>query len=477
MLYKPYPYQAFSTKHILNNNYSGLFLDMGLGKTISTLTAIDILVNKWFEVSKILIIAPKKVAESVWIDEIEKWDHLKNLTISLVLGTETQRIKALRSQADIYCISRDNVAWLVGFYQTAFPFDMVVIDELSSFKNAKSNRFKALRQIRPKVNRIVGLTGTPRPNGLLDLWSQLYLLDQGERLGQTLISYRERYFTPDKKNEYTQQKKYNIKGPEFMDEKSVGLLGDDFYEKLIYDKISDICISMKTEDYLDLPELIVNDVRVRLSEKTRQQYNDFERDRVLELVEEDGNISAINAAALSGKLLQFANGAVYHGENKEYEIFHDAKLDALEEIVEAANGEPVLIFYTFRHDLDRIKQRLKLYKPVELKTKKDIENWNARKIQVMICHPASAGHGLNLQFGGNIMIFFGLPWSLELYLQAIKRIYRQGLKGAAVLYRLIAVGTMDENVATSLENKNNGQESLMQALKARIKNVLNLSNR
>ncbi len=471
MIYNPHPYQAFSTQHIIKHPSSGLFLDMGLGKTVSTLTAVDLLINDFLEVEKVLVIAPKKVTESVWIDEINKWDHLKGLTISLVIGTEAQRIKALREKANIYCISRDNIAWLISFYKTAFPYDMVVIDELSSFKNHKSQRFKALKQVMPKVSRVVGLTGTPRPNGLLDLWPQLYLLDQGERLGKNITKYREQYFVPDKRNEYTDYKKYNLKGVEQMDASSVDILGDNFYEKLIYDKIADICVSMKSEDYLDLPELILTDVHVKLSDKTRKIYDEFEKSKVLELAEEDGSISAINAAALSGKLRQFANGAVYYGEEKDYQVFHDEKLDALEEIVESANGKPVLVFYEFRHDLERIKAKLKAYKPVELKTKQDMENWNAGKIQIMICHPASAGHGLNLQFGGNIMVFFGLPWSLELYQQAIKRIHRQGVKSIVQLFRLIAVGTMDENVAASLADKDAGQEGLMRALKARVQKI------
>ncbi len=444
-------YQRFSVEHIINNPESALLLEMGLGKTISTLTAINKLMFDYCEISKVLIIAPKRVAESTWTDEIAKWDHLKSLRTSIVLGTERERKEALKVKADIYIINRENVAWLVGYYQSAFPFDFLVIDELSSFKSAKSIRFKSLRMVRPMIKRVVGLTGTIAPNGLIDLWSQMYILDQGARLGKTITNYRERYFTPGKRNG---QVVFNYDLKNEMD-------------KVIYDKIGDICISMKTKDYLDLPERINITHEVKLPKAIQEKYDTFEKEQVLAIIDSDADVSAVNAAALSTKLRQFANGAIYDAE-KNYHVVHDEKLEALEEIVEAANGQPVLVFYSFKHDLARIQKRFKGYKPRMLENSADIADWNAGKIQLLLAHPASAGHGLNLQAGGNIIVWFGVNWSLELYQQANARLDRQGQIKPVIVYHLLTVSTIDQKVFLSLEGKAEGQDSLMDAVKAII---------
>lgn len=458
MRYTPYPYQKHATKHIIDNNYCGLFLEMGLGKTVSTLTAIDMLINQTFEVSKVLVIAPKRVAEDTWTTECDKWDHLRHLKVSRVLGSERERKEALKAKADIYVINRENIVWLIGLYGTAFPFDMVVIDELSSFKSAKAARFKALRQIRPRVNRVVGLTGTPAPNGLLDLWPQMYLLDMGVRLGKTLTGYREKYFNAGKRNGHVVFD-YNLK------KEKDDFIGEDIYEREIYDKIGDICISMKAKDYLTLPGRIDRVVKVNLSSKAKAQYDEFERKQILEIAEA-GDISAVNAAALTGKLQQFANGAVYDDE-KQYHEVHKEKLEALEEIIEGANGQPVMVFYWFKHDLERIKQHLKAYKPEELKGQDTIRRWNNREIQVLLVHPASAGHGLNLQAGGNIMVWFSNIWSLELYEQARARLDRQGQASTVINFRLVVAGTIDEDVVESQEDKALRQDALIHAVRVR----------
>lgn len=450
MEFKAHNYQQFAIQHILTHPYAGLFLDMGLGKTVSTLTAISYLMYEDFEVEKVLVIAPKKVAENTWSNEINKWDHLKHLTVSKVLGSEKARKEALEAKADIYVINRENVAWLVGLYQTAFPFDMVVLDELSSFKSPKAIRFKALRMVRPLVKRIVGLTGTPAPRGLIDLWSQLYLLDMGERLGKTVTNYREKYFTPGRSN-----------GHVVFDYK----LRQDS-DSLIYSKISDICISMKAEDYLTLPERIDRTVEIKLPASIKAKYDEFEKEQVLAL-EDSEDISAINAAALSNKLLQFANGAVYDAEKSFHEV-HTEKLEALEEIVDAANGQSVLVFCSFKHDYERIKKHLKAHKPQLLETPEDEQKWNAGKIQVLLAHPASVGYGLNLQEGGNIIVWYGLNWSLELYQQANARLHRQGQARPVIIHHLVVSGTMDEDVMKSIEGKAECQEALMQAVKVRV---------
>lgn len=441
-------YQKQAIQHIFDHPGCALFLDLGLGKTITTLTAIDRLMYDSFEIGKVLVIAPKRVAEDTWMNEVKNWEHVKHLRLSLVLGTEKQRKEALRRSADIYVINRENVAWLVSMYGSAFPFDMIVIDELSSFKNHASQRFKALRMVRTKVKRVVGLTGTPSPNGLIDLWSQLYLLDMGERLGRSIGNYRNKYFRPGRSNGYVVYEYQANTGS----------------EQEIYAKISDICISMKVEDYLELPDKIVRDIPVHLSAEAQRKYDEFEREQVLQL--QDAEITAVNAAALTNKLLQYASGAVYDGDQKVHYV-HDEKLDMLEEIVEAANS-PVLIFYSYKHELTRIMKRLKTYQPRKLDTGQDIEDWNDGKIQVLLAHPASAGHGLNLQKGGNNIVWFSTPWSLELYLQANARLHRQGQTRPVMIFRLVAHNTHDQRVIQAIENKNTGQESLMEATKALI---------
>lgn len=444
-------YQTFAVQHIISHPEAGLLLDMGLGKTVSTLTAIKKLMDEYLEVNKVLIIAPKRVAESTWCDEIEKWEHLKGLTVSKILGSQKQRKEALKASADIYTINRENVVWLVSHLQGYWPFDMVVIDELSSFKSSKSARFRALRLVRPKTNRVVGLTGTPAPNGLIDLWSQIYLLDMGARLERTITAYRTKYFRPGRTN-----------GQIVFDYKL-----NNGSEEAIYKQIGDICISMKAEDYLQLPERIDRTVDVHLTEKLAEQYMEFEKEQVLALENEDGDISAVNAAALSNKLLQFSNGAIYDSERNVHEI-HSEKLEALEEIVEAANGQSVLVFYSFRHDVSRIMRKLKSFHPKEIGGPEDIKAWNDGNLPLLLAHPASAGHGLNLQGGGHIIVWFGLPWSSELYQQANARLYRQGQSKPVIIHHLIAKGTMDEDVMKALGNKIDKQEALMQAVKARI---------
>ena len=446
-------YQRRGVDHILANPGAGLFLDMGLGKTITTLTAIDRLMYDSFEISKVLVIAPKRVAEDTWMNEVQNWEHVRHLQLSLVLGTERHRKEALHRNADVYVINRENVAWLVSLYGSAFPFDMIVVDELSSFKNHASQRFKSLRMVRTKVKRVVGLTGTPSPNGLIDLWSQLYLLDMGERLGRSVSGYRNKYFRPGRSNGYVVYEYRANTGS----------------EQEIYDKISDICISMKSEDYLELPDKVIRDIPVHLSPETQQRYNEFEKEQVLQL--QDTEITAVNAAALTNKLLQYASGAVYDGERNVHEV-HDEKLDMLEEIVEAANS-PVLIFYNYKHELSRMMKRLKAYQPRKLDTSQDIEDWNNGSIQVLLAHPASAGHGLNLQKGGNNIIWFSTPWSLELYMQANARLHRQGQTKPVMIFRIVAHHTHDQRVIAAIESKNTGQEALLQATKALIDKYIN----
>ncbi|WP_294181033.1 DEAD/DEAH box helicase [uncultured Clostridium sp.] len=447
MKYKPHNYQEYSQEFIINNNHSALFLECGLGKTVVTLTAIDELMYDYFDVIKVLVIAPLRVAEDTWTSESEKWDHLKHLKISKVLGTEKERTSALNHKADIYVINRENVVWLVKYYGRYWPFDMVVIDELSSFKSSRSQRFKALRKVKPK--RIVGLTGTPAPNGLMDLWSEIYLLDGGERLGRTITGYRERYFLPDKRN---QSVIFSYKPKEGAKEH-------------IYEKLKDICVSMKSEDYLKLPDRINNIIKINLSKAAMDKYKQLERDLLLPF--KDSDVVANNAAVLTNKLLQMANGAVYD-ENGDVLEIHDEKIKALEDVIEAANGKPVLIFYSYKHDRDRLQ---KYFKAKELKTSEDIKDWNRGEIPIMLVHPASAGHGLNLQAGGNIIVWFGLTWSLELYQQANARLYRQGQKQNVIVHHLVAKGTMDEDVMKALQNKEVGQEALLQAVKARLNNI------
>lgn len=447
-------YQNTSVDHIINNTHSALLLEMGLGKTVSSLTAVKKLMFEELAIYKVLVIAPKRVAENVWDSECKKWDHLKDLRISKITGNEKQRKAALVAEADIYTIGRDNVGWLCGqFGGSSLPFDMLIIDELSSFKNHKSMRFKALKQVQPCFKRVVGLTGTPAPNGLIDLWAQIYLLDRGERLGRFISGYRDRYFTPGQSNGNIV---YNYR----LDKGAEGK---------IFDQIGDICISMKAADYLELPGSIENIIKIDMPGGIQKKYDDFEREKVLELFEdtEDEGITAVNAAALSTKLLQFANGAVYD-EDKNFHVVHDLKIQVLKELIEDADGHPVLIAWTFRHDMVRIKEALKMYKPRELKTGEDIDDWNAGRIQVMLMHPASGGHGLNLQSGGSRIIWFGQTWSLELYQQFNARLDRQGQKEPVVINRLVASKTIDLDVVKALNTKEGMQAGLMEAVKHRI---------
>lgn len=447
-------YQKACVEHILSHPFCGAFLGMGLGKTVSTLTAINYLMYDYCEISAALVIAPKRVAESVWEEEAQKWEHLRHLRFSKIIGSPQQRLGAARVKADVYIVSRDNLAWLCSLYGGGLPYDMVVVDELSSFKSHKSVRFKALRNAQPGLKRLVGLTGTPAPNGLIDLWSQIYLMDRGERLEKTVSRYREKYFRPGRTNGHVVY--------------SYSLLSDS--ERQIRERISDICISMKASDYLDLPLRTDNYIKLKMPAAVKKQYEAFEKSKVLELLSPSSGapeISAVNAAALSNKLLQFANGAVYD-ERKNAVPVHSVKIEALKEILESSSGQPVLVAWTFKFDRDRIMEALKEYEPRELKTNKDIADWNAGKVQLMLAHPASAGHGLNLQAGGSIIVWYGQTWSLELYQQFNARLYRQGQQRGVVIHHLIAEGTHDEDVVRALKAKDKKQGALIDSIKAKI---------
>lgn len=447
MRYFPHDYQRYATDFIINNPISAVLLEMGLGKSVISLTAINDLMLDYFDVSRTLVIAPLRVANSTWPDEIKKWDHLKHLNYSVVIGSEKERLDALEKPAHIYLINRENVDWLITKSGIPWKFDMVVIDELSSFKSYQAKRFKSLLKARPKVKRIVGLTGTPSSNGLMDLWAEFRILDMGERLGRYITHYRQNFFVPDKRN---QQMIFSYKPK-------------DGAEKKIYSLISDITISMKSKDFLKMPECIMNEVVVSLSEKEQKLYDSLKQDMVLSL--EENEIDAINAAALSNKLLQMSNGAVYNDDKESLHI-HDRKLDALEDLIEGANGKPVLVAYWFKHDLEKIKVRFDVR---EIKSAKDISDWNEGKIPVALIHPASAGHGLNLQAGGSTLIWFGLTWSLELYQQTNARLYRQGQDSTVVIYHILTKGTIDEDVMKALKAKEKIQDALIESVKARIK--------
>lgn len=447
MKYVPYEYQQYATRFIEKNEVAAIFLECGLGKSVITLTAINNLIAKG-EVKKVLVIAPLRVGKTTWPDEIEKWEHLKGLTYSVAIGTVKERESALRKNADITIINRENVEWLIAKSGVPFDYDMVVIDELSSFKSYKAKRFKYLLKARPTVERIVGLTGTPSSNGLMDLWAQFRLLDLGERLGRYITRYREGYFTPDKRNA---QVVFSYKPLPGAEEK-------------IYDKIGDITISMKAKDYLKMPDLVMNTVKVKMSDKDGAIYEQLKDDMFIDIREEE--IDVANAAALSNKLQQLANGAIYGADKKVIRI-HDGKLDALEDLIESANGKPVLVAYWFKHDLERIKERFPIVR--EIKTPDDIKAWNKGEILVGIIHPASAGHGLNLQQGGSTMIWFGLTWSLELYQQTIARLYRQGQTKTVVVHHIVTEGTIDELMLVSLDRKEKRQDALIDAVKAQIR--------
>lgn len=443
MQYKPHDYQKFAVDFIETHPQAAVLLECGLGKTSITLTALNDMLFDRFEVRKVLIIAPIRVCRNSWAAEISKWDHLKGLTYSLVLGSRDQRLAALRQKADLYIINRENVQWLVESSGMPFDFDMVVIDEMSSFKNHQSKRFKALRNVRPFVKRIIGLTGTPCSNGLMDLWAQFRLLDKGERLGKRIGQYRDAYFTPDW-NGFTYSP---IPGA----------------EKEIYSKIADISISMKTTDYLQMPELLSVSNPVYLSDDEADVYHNMENECVVSM--QDTDISAANAAVLCGKLVQLASGCIYDDSGNIIHI-HDRKLDALEDLIEAQNGKPVLLAYWYKHERERIMERFDCR---EIKTDADIADWNKGKIPVALIQPSSAGHGLNLQSGGSTIIWYTMPWSLELYQQTNARLWRQGQQSeTVVIHHLVAAGTIDEEIMNVLENKDKTQAAMMKAVKARI---------
>lgn len=451
MDFTPYQHQQAGIDWIIDKPAACLFWGMGSGKTVTTLTAIDRLLHDSMEDGPVLVIAPKRVAENTWSNEAEKWEHLRHLRVSKVIGTEAQRTAALMTASDVYVINRENVVWLVDLTQKrpgGWPFPIVVIDELSSFKSAQAKRWKALRRVRGRIRRIIGLTGTPRPNGLEDLWPELYLIDQGKRLGKTLGSFRARYLVPEKSNGHIV---YSYRPRE-------GAEGE------VYASLSDICMSLRKEDVLSLPGQIYEDVLLEPSSTLLKKYKQFERDRVLECLDADGEIVAGSAAALTNKLLQFANGAIYDTDGQAHHL-HDVKLDALEEMIDAAGGDPVLVLYAYQHDADRIRQRIPCR---SLNTTEDIDAWNRGEIPVALAHPASIGHGLNLQYGGHVTIWYGLTWSLELYQQANERLNRPGQKSVCRVYHLILKGTHDERVLKALKDKDTGQAAAIEALRLEI---------
>lgn len=455
MKFTPHQYQEYATKRILDTPFIALLLEMGLGKTVSTLTAMDLLLNDYFEAGRVLVIAPLRVADDTWAREIEKWDHLRHLRISKVLGSAAVRRKALKAEADIYVINRENVEWLVSEYGSQWPFDTVVIDELSSFKNPQAKRFKALRRVRPMMKRVIGLTGTPAPNSLMDLWAPMYLIDQGERLGKTITGYRDRYFTPGSRSGHVV---YEWKAKQEAEER-------------VYEAISDIAVSMKAEDWLELPERIDRTIQIPLSPKAQEMYKKLEKELLLPFL--DADVVANTAAVLSNKLLQMASGAVYD-EEKGVKLIHEAKLDALEDVIEAANGKPVMVFYNFKHSLSRIQERFPQARILR-KGKdgnEDIRAWNNDEIPLLLLHPKSAGHGLNLQDSScRTVVWFDQIWSLEEDQQANARVHRQGVRHNIVVIRLVAEGTMDEDAVAALERKAAGQDALMEAVKARIERM------
>lgn len=447
MKFIPHDYQAYAVKFIKEHPVAAILLEMGLGKTVITLTAIHDLMLDSFDVKRTLIIAPLRVARDTWSAEIRKWDHLKGLTYSVAVGSERERKAALMQNTHIHIINRENVDWLVNDSGLPFDYDMVVIDELSSFKSGQAKRFKSLLKVRPRVRRIVGLTGTPSSNGLMDLWAEFRVLDMGQRLGRYISNYRSAYFVPDKRNAQVIFSYKPAPGAEDM----------------IYAKISDITISMKTADYLRLPELVMNTVPVTLDPDERKVYDRFRNDMVAEIRGEE--IDAANAAVLAGKLLQMAGGAIY-GEDDTVLPIHERKLDALEDLIEGANGKPVLVAYWFRHEAERIRKRFDVR---EIRSSCDIEDWNAGRVPVALIHPASAGHGLNLQSGGSTLVWFSLTWSLELYQQTNARLYRQGQKETVVIHHIVAKDTIDENVMAALDRKDQTQTALINAVRAQLK--------
>ncbi len=444
MKYRAHEYQQYATNYILEHPICCLMLDCGMGKTVITLTALWELVLDSFDSGRVLIIAPKRVAQTVWAQEIDKWEHLTGLKAVRVIGSEKERRLAMAQQASLYIINRENLVWLVQNYR--WNFDTVIVDELSSFKSSRSQRFKALKSVRPKISRIVGLTGTPAANSLLDLWPEMYVLDMGQRLGRFIGGFRDRFFLPDKRN---REIIYSYKPRPGAEEQ-------------IHSLISDICISMRAVDYLQMPELIENRITVEMSDKEKLTYHQLAKELVTSL---DGEtLDAVNAAALSGKLQQMANGAVYGDERKVLK-FHDRKLDALEDLIEAANGKPMLVAYWFNHDHDRIHERFQVR---DIDTEQDIADWNVGKIPVALIHPASAGHGLNLQSGGCTIVWFSVTWSLELYQQLNDRLWRQGQKHTVVIHHLLTGGTIDEDIMKALHERDVSQSALIAAVRARI---------
>lgn len=456
MKFNPHEYQKFCIQKILDTPKVGIWQDMGLGKTVTTLTAVRELKYNRFAVRKVLVIAPKKVAEGTWTKEKDKWDHTKILRVSPVLGSQAKRIRALNTPADIYITNRENVVWLVDYYRNSWPFDMVVVDESSSFKSHSAKRFKALASVSDRIDRMVELTGTPSPNGLDDLWAQVFLLDGGERLEKRYTWFRERYFQPDKRGADGMVYSYAAKPGT---------------ERSILDRISDICISMKAEDYLQLPDITYHEIPVELDAKSRKAYEDLEMQMVLSLPDEE-DISVTSAAALSNKILQLANGAIYDEDHAAHEV-HSCKIEAFLELIESLQGKPVLVFYNFQHDRERILKALQKsgLRIRELKTTQDEDDWNARKIDILLTHPASSAYGLNLQQGGNHVIWFGLTWNYELYTQANKRLHRQGQEEKVIIHHLICTGTRDEDVMQALKRKDDVQNWVMESLKARIKAI------
>lgn len=447
MKYNPHNYQTYATDFMIKNPVSAVFLDMGLGKTVITLTAINEMCRDSFLVSKVLVIAPLRVARDTWPAEIEKWNHLKGLTYAVAVGTEAERRAALLQKASVYIINRENLCWLIEDSGLPFDFDMVVIDELSSFKSHRAKRFKSLLKARPRIKRIVGLTGTPSTNGLMDLWAEFRILDLGKRLGRYITHYRQNYFIPDKHNGMVVFSYKPLPGA----------------EEAIYKRIDDITISMKADDYLDMPECIYNEVKVKLNQKERKVYNTLKKELVVSIGADE--VDASNAAVLSNKLSQLANGAIYSDDKKVISI-HDRKLDALEDLIEASNGKPVLVAYWFKHDFERIKKRFDVR---EIKSSKDIVDWNNGKIPVAVIHPASAGHGLNLQAGGSTLIWYGITWSLELYQQTNARLWRQSQKSETVIiHHIIAEKTVDEQIMAALNKKEKTQSALIDAVRVNL---------
>ena len=452
MEFKPHDYQKYATEFIESHPIAAVILQMGLGKTVCTLTAIEHLMYDTFEVSKVLIVAPLRVAKVTWSDEIDKWDHLSHLTYSVAVGSEKERLSALKKKADLYMINRENLQWLIEKSGLPFDYDMVVLDELSSFKSWQSKRFRAFMKVRPKVQRVVGLTGTPSSNGLMDLFAEFKCLDMGERLGRFITQYRNSFFIPDRMNG---QVVYSYKLRPFAEEE-------------IYRRIGDITISMKALDHLKMPELLENRYPVYMDDGEKQQYESMKKDLILPYLENEA-ITAANAAALSGKLCQMANGAVYSDEGSVAHI-HDRKLDALEDIIEAAQG-PILLCYWFKHDLERITKKLDELKVEYARISSDgsIRTWNEGKFQVGLIHPASAGHGLNLQAGGNHIVWFGLTWSLELLEQTNARLWRQGQRAETVVVQyLVTAGTIDERILDAISKKEQDQNALIDAVKAEL---------